>query len=244
MTLFPQQAHPSTARTGGCGPGSRIPPFQSESNMTQSTRHFDHAEWVDFVRDQSPSDQRREMLAHLQSGCSKCNKIKDLLDKFAAVCRSEEAYIVPEAAERSVKAIIFSLNRPPAVSIFQRMFGDCLFDSCNDPLPVGIRTGHQISRHVLFQAGDYSVDLRFEHERGAASMVMVGQIANRRLPEELMAHVPVILCSGGRELTRSLSNSFGEFQLEYVPQANLNLRVPLEARGQELEVVLNEQGAG
>ena len=105
-----------------------------------------------------------------------------------------------------------------------------------------MRAGHQINRHVLFQAGDYSVDLRFEHERGSASMVMVGQIANRRMPDELMAHVPVILFSGNRELTRSLSNSFGEFQLEYTPQANLNLRVPLEARGQELEVVLNERG--
>jgi len=181
------------------------------------------------------------MLAHLQSGCSKCKNIKGLVSRFAEICKNEEAYEVPDGVERSAKAI-FGWSRQPEVSLLHRMFGDCLFDSCNDPQPIGIRAGHQISRHVLFQAGDYSVDLRFEHERGASSMVMVGQIANRRIPEELMAHVPVILCSGNRELTRSLSNSFGEFQLEYTPQANLNLRVPLEAKGQELEVVLNERG--
>lgn len=209
--------------------------------MTRIVRHFDRAEWADFVRNQSPPDQRSEMLAHLQSGCSKCKNIKELLDRFATICRSEEVYSVPEAVERSVKAM-FALHRQPQVSLFKRMLGSCVFNSSNDPQPVGIRAGHQISRHVLFQAGDYSVDLRFEHERGASSMVMVGQIANRRIPEELMAHVPVILCSGNRELTRSLSNSFGEFQLEYTPQANLNLRVPLEAKGQELEVVLNERG--
>jgi hypothetical protein len=211
--------------------------------MTRVSHHFDRAEWADFVRNQVSPPQHQAMLSHLQSGCSKCRNIKELLERFAIICKSETTYGVPEAVERSVKAF-FALNRQPRVSLFQRILGDLSYDSLDDPQPVGLRAGHQISRHVLFQAGDYSVDLRFEHERGSASMVMVGQIANRRMPEELMAHVPVILFSGTRELTRSLSNSFGEFQLEYTPQANLNLRVPLEARGQELEVVLNERGGG
>src|SRR5205085_3882112 len=209
--------------------------------MTRVSHHFDRAEWADFVRNQVSPRQHHAMLSHLQAGCSKCRNIKELLERFALICKSETAYGVPEAVERSVKAF-FALNRQPRVSLFQRILGNLSYDSLDNPQPVGLRAGHQISRHVLFQAGDYSVDLRFEHERGSASMVMVGQIANRRLPEELMAHVPVILFSGNRELTRSLSNSFGEFQLEYTPQANLNLRVPLEARGQELEVVLNERG--
>ncbi|HEV3036254.1 MAG TPA: hypothetical protein VHA33_00445 [Candidatus Angelobacter sp.] len=210
--------------------------------MTPVVRHFDRSEWADFVRNQGSPEQRQAMISHLQTGCSKCRNTKDLLERFAVICKSETSYRVPADVERSVKAF-FALNRQVKVSLFERILGNSLYDSCNDLLPAGLRTGHQISRHVLFQAGDYSVDLRFEHERGSASMVMVGQIANRRTPEELMAHIPVILFSGNRELTRSLSNSFGEFQLEYTPQANLNLRVPLEARGQELEVVLNDRGA-
>ncbi len=210
--------------------------------MIRAAAHFDRSQWAEFVRNQVSPEQRQAMLSHLQSGCSKCNNIKDLLERFATICKSEAVYRIPVDVERSVKAF-FALNRQPKVSLLQRILGSSLYDSYGDPQPVGLRAGHQISRHVLFQAGDYSVDLRFEHERGSASMVMVGQIANRRMPEELMAHVPVILFSGSRELTRSLSNSFGEFQLEYTPQANLNLRVPLEARGQELEVVLNDRGA-
>jgi hypothetical protein len=110
----------------------------------------------------------------------------------------------------------------------------------NDPQPVGVRGTHQINRQVLFHAGDYSVDLRFEHEKGSASMVLVGQIANQKSPEENLANVPVILVAGSRELTRSISNTFGEFQLEYVPESDLRLLVPLESRGQELEVVLGK----
>ena len=71
-------------------------------------------------------------------------------------------------------------------------------------------------------------------------MVLVGQIANQKSPEENLANVPVILVAGTRELTRSISNTFGEFQLEYVPESDLRLLVPLEAKGQELEVVLGK----
>jgi hypothetical protein len=38
-----------------------------------------------------------------------------------------------------------------------------------------------------------------------------------------------------------LSNSFGEFQLEYTPQPDMYLRVPMDTKGQQLEVVLNER---
>ena len=217
-------------------------PVYNVRSMIRAAAHFDRSQWADFVRNQVSPEQRQAMLSHLQSGCSRCNNTKDLLERFATICKCETAYRIPVDVERSVKAF-FALNRQPKVSFLQRILGSSLYDSYDDPQPVGLRAGHQINRHVLFQAGDYSVDLRFEHERGSASMVMVGQIANRRTPEELMAHVPVILFSGSRELTRSLSNSFGEFQMEYTPQANLNLRVPLEARGQELEVVLNDRGA-
>ena len=71
-------------------------------------------------------------------------------------------------------------------------------------------------------------------------MVLVGQIANQKTPEEALANLPVILVAGNREVTRSISNTFGEFQLEYVPENDLRLLVPLEAKGQELEVELGK----
>jgi hypothetical protein len=206
--------------------------------MIKGTRHFDIPDWVDYVRKQVTPMQSEEMQAHLSSGCQKCKKVAEQLSKFAQICSGENAFTVPEHVERSVKAF-FALNRQPQSSLLQRIVGSLLYDSVNDPQPAGVRTGHQINRHVLYQAGDYSVDLRFEHEKGSSSMVLVGQIANRITPEELMAHYPVILFSGQRELTRSLSNSYGEFQLEYTPEPDMHLRVPIETRGQQLEVLLN-----
>ena len=208
--------------------------------MSKAVRHFDIHELVDYVRRQVSPSQEGEVLNHLQT-CSRCQKITDQLSRFAEICVGEEAYSVPEHVERSVKAF-FALNRQPRVSAIKRLLGRVVYDSLNDPLPAGVRMGHQINRHVLFEAGDYSVDLRFEHEKGSASMVLVGQIANRKAPEEVTNHFPVILLSGTRELTRSLSNSFGEFQLEYTPHTDLHLLVPLGGQGPELEFVLNARG--
>jgi hypothetical protein len=207
--------------------------------MTDAVRHFDITEWADYVRNTVSSDQQTLMQAHLQGGCSKCERIKVLLSKFATICSREASYQIPRAAEQQVKAMI-GLAKAPRRSALQRLWATLVYDSVNDPQPVGVRGTHQINRQVLFHAGDYSVDLRFEHEKGSASMVLVGQIANQKAPDELLANLPVILVAGNREVTRSISNTFGEFQLEYVPESDLRLLVPLESRGQELEVQLGK----
>ena len=207
--------------------------------MTEAVRHFDITEWADYVRNTVSSDQHQLMQAHLQAGCPKCERIKGWLSKFAAVCSREASYQIPRAAEQQVKAMI-GLAKAPRRSALQRMWATLVYDSVNDPQPVGVRGTHQINRQVLFHAGDYSVDRRFEHEKGSASMVLVGQIANQKTPDELLANLPVILVAGNREVTRSISNTFGEFQLEYVPESDLRLLVPLESRGQELEVQLGK----
>ena len=208
--------------------------------MSKAVRHYEAAEWSDYVRRQVSPEKAGEMLEHLQTGCPRCEKVEEQLARFAAVCKRESAYQVPDHVERSVKAM-FALNMQPRVSVLRRILATLVYDSLNDPQPAGVRMGHQISRHVLFDAGDYSVDLRFEHEKGSASMVLVGQIANRKAPEDRMSHFPVILLSGTQELGRSVSNSFGEFQLEYTPREELHLLVPLGMKGQELEVVLNDR---
>jgi hypothetical protein len=204
--------------------------------MTQA-RHFDITEWTDYVRNVVSAEQHEQMLAHLQFGCSKCEKIQSVLSRFAGICLREAKLEIPRLAEQQVKALV-GLARAPRRSTLARLLGSLVYDSLNDPQPVGVRGTHQINRQVMFNAGDYSVDLRFEHEKGSASVVLVGQIANQRAPEENLANLPVILVAGNRELTRSISNTFGEFQLEYVPESDLRLLVPLETRGQELEVVL------
>lgn len=55
-----------------------------------------------------------------------------------------------------------------------------------------------------------------------------------------MAEVPVLLVSGKEILAQSVSNSLGEFHLEYSPTKHLRLYVPVSQAGKRIEVPLNQ----
>src|SRR5258708_18265068 len=162
--------------------------------MSKAVHHYEAVEWADYVRDQVSPEQSGEMQGHLQSGCSRWGEVAGQFSKLDAVCARERAYVVPGHVERSVKAF-FALNRQPKVSVLSRILASLVYDSVSDPMPAGVRMGHQLSRHVLFDAGDYSVDLRFDHVKGSSTMSLDGQIANRKTPDDMNSHLTVNLLS-------------------------------------------------
>jgi hypothetical protein len=199
-------------------------------------KHFDIAQWTDFVRDIPTTDDRTAMEQHLSSGCSKCRATVAMLRQVIIAAQADAACEVPDYAVRNAKAI-FALQRPEKVTL-RKIVAQLVFDSFLQPLPAGVRASQQrMSRQALYQAGDYCIDVRIEHERGSANVVLVGQISSRREPSRAMAGVPVLLMSQERPLARGQSNEFGEFQMRYRPSQHLSLHVPVETSG-EIEVPL------
>src|ERR1051326_3547986 len=167
--------------------------------MSKELRHFDATEWIEYVRGQLFSEREQEMRSHLQAGCPECVRDRDWWVSFGEICKADARHEVPAHVERSVKAL-FAWKRQPKVSVLKRMWASLVYDSLQDLQPVGIRAAGHINRHLLFESGDYAVDLRFEHEKGSSNMVLVGQIVNRKIPEDSMGHRLVALFSGSREL--------------------------------------------
>lgn len=203
--------------------------------------HFDVAEWTDYVRNLVPPPQSQEMQVHLQQGCLQCTTAQEWLSRFAGACISVAAYNVPDHLTGVPQKTPVLPRRPRPVSALKRVWATLQYDSLTDPQPSGARAGTQACRHLLFQAGEYSVDLRFEREKRSANLTLVGQIAKRNDGKKAMADALVMLFSGSHEVARCSSNSFGEFQFEYVAQPDLHLRVPLTDTGQELQVTLGDR---
>jgi hypothetical protein len=218
---------------------SSSPPPKTKDRLSMLC-HFDVAEWTDYVRNLAPPRQSREMLVHLQQGCLECNTAQEWLSKLAGACARMSAYNVPDHFGVSVPAPVAS-RRPRLVSAVKRVWATLQYDSLTDPCPTGARAGHQACRHLLFQAGDYSIDVRFEREKGSAHLMLAGQIAKREDKRQSLADSPVLLFSGSNEVARCMSNSFGEFQFDYVPQPDLHLRVPLAETGEEIQVTLGDR---
>jgi hypothetical protein len=68
----------------------------------------------------------------------------------------------------------------------------------------------------------------------------VGQIIDREQPTSDLSDLPVLLMSGKAVIARARSNRFGEFQMEYEPGRRLRLLLPVEKRGQGVEVRLGD----
>jgi anti-sigma factor RsiW len=187
-------------------------------------KHFEITEWADFVRGLVSPAQREAMEQHLNGGCDKCGRIADVLGRVSQLAVAEKRNEVPDFAVHCARAI-FALEQPRHVRVLDRLAGFLVFDSFREPLPAGVRSQHRVSRQTLYEAGDYSIDLRQEHERGNSRATMVGQIASRKEPGRALAGVSVVLSAGNSVLAKTVSNQFGEFQMDYPPARDMRLEI-------------------
>ena len=202
-------------------------------------RHYEISEWLDFVHGLTQESERATMQQHLDTRCEKCRSIVDLLQKLMVAAVADAQYQVPEQAVRMARAI-YALQGPERIQVLPRIRARLTFDSFREPALAGVRSQQRIARQAMYEAGDYLLDLRIENERGEPKVSLVGQIANRVIPEQKLANVPVILAAGADVLGRTTSNDFGEFQIEYEPRRPLCLYVPVQLAGSEIEIRLED----
>jgi hypothetical protein len=205
----------------------------------ESVKHYEITEWLDYARGFVGEAKRNEMAGHLGRQCKSCQSTLQLLVRLVSAAQADAKYEVPEGALHMARSI-YALQRPERVEVLPRLLAHLVFDSFREPAMAGVRGQQGITRQAMYEAGDYSVDLRMEQERGAALVALVGQIVNRALPDQKVADIPVVLMAGTEVLGRARSNQFGEFQLEYEPRQPLILHVPVERAGQEIEVRLED----
>src|SRR2546425_10287918 len=108
-------------------------------------KHFELAEWTDFVRGLIEKSARLPLEHHLASGCRKCRHTADLLRKLVIAAHSDSQVQVPDYALRCARAI-FLLQQPEKVQILPRIPARLLYDSFREPLPAGLRTQQRLSR--------------------------------------------------------------------------------------------------
>lgn len=188
-------------------------------------KHPSIERWADLARGVAPAEGRVELEAH-RSICAACRKTVDLLSRLSVVARAEAAWSVPRDVEYRAKAA-FAAARPEQLSRLPLIASKLLFSNHLTPQPAGVRAGaasaQQFTHQALYEAGDYSLDLRIDREPGAPRMLLVGQILDRAQPGRVLAGLPVFLASGSNVVAQTTSNEFGEFALESAPHRRLRL---------------------
>lgn len=188
------------------------------------------------------------MQEHLAAGCADCGAQLEFLQRVTATAAAEGAYESATSGLSDAARRIFT--KPHAglrwtdktIQALRALVSHLTYDSAVDPQPAGARTNRAASRQMLYEAGDFCLDLRFDRERDSLQVMLVGQVANQKNPEFPVAKLPVLILSGQNVITQTASNEFGEFSLQYIPRPNLRLCVPLTDAGVRLEVSLKTPG--
>jgi hypothetical protein len=190
-------------------------------------KHYAIEQWVDFSRDLVESKARAEMQDHLAVGCRECRKLADLTQQLARTCTAISMTQVPESTLRLARAIfpIRVQDRPRRGS---RLPIELIFDSFLAPAPAGLRSTWQVGWQGLYKAGDCSLDLRIEPELKSAKASVIGQVTNHVAPSRAMGNLPVTLRAGNHVVAETVSNRFGEFQMEYEQKPQLQLVIQLQ----------------
>jgi hypothetical protein len=189
-------------------------------------KHYAIEKWVDYSRGIVPRDEAEQMRVHLQSGCAECDELSGFTSKLSSTCTVLATDAVPESILRLARAI-FPVRMQDRPKRGNRLPVELIFDSFLVPSAVGLRSTWQVGWQGLYRAGEYSVDLRVEPELKSSRASVIGQITSHVLPAVEMENLPVSLRSGKLVVAETLSNQFGEFQMEYDQQTQLKLCIYL-----------------
>ena len=182
--------------------------------------HFDIADWTDYARDLIEDDRRGEMNNHLASGCARCGRTLSALERVVVLARNDLQQSPAEHAMRSVKALS-AIHLPERAPKLVSLALQLAFDSFLEPAPAGTRGIELSSRHLVYYAQNYALDLRLEYEAETEILQLGGEILDRKFGP--VSDVPTFLIADDQVVSRSTSGDLGEFNMACDSEGSIRL---------------------
>jgi hypothetical protein len=190
--------------------------------MSDYTTHFEDDAWLSFVRGRLAAEDAHSMHAHLSRGCEKCRQTHETWQRFVGIAQQEDGDVACESAIRLVKAAFALRRRVPFRSGLAHA-AEGIFDSFQEPSPTGVRGSPASPRQLLYQVGDdLLVDLRLEQNPGL-SCALTGQVVSAQSDRVTGCAGVILLREPDTVVGQTITNSLGEFQLDFDRQENLRI---------------------
>ena len=186
--------------------------------------HFSEQVWADYVRGIGQTSTSQEIEAHLANACPDCTPVWGMWRKVYAIAANEASLAPPEGVVRVVKLEMAARQGQPGPWTLARL----VFDSLNQPLPAGVRSGASDTRQLMFDAEGTVVDLVLDTRPQSQTVSLVGQVVDKQGAKVAPRQVRVVLWTEtSQPLAQASANEFGEFQLEFAAQDRLRLSVEI-----------------
>jgi hypothetical protein len=193
--------------------------------------HMTAAQCVDAARGTLGPGERLALELHIQE-CADCADLLQFWRGVADLTERDGAYEPPPSAVEAVRNYRMKQARAEAPSRtaerLRAMVATLTFDTFQQALPVGVRTGTSATRQLVYVVAPLLVDLRFETSAQSKRVVLAGQISNTRGVAETGQDARVAVMGPAEELTTAVANEFGEFHCEFEGRDDLTLSISLK----------------
>ena len=200
----------------------------------EQAKHYSSEEWVDFIMEQTPQEQRAKMQVHLNSGCRPCAQSVSLWTRVSQMAGRERSLVPHDSAVQHIRAAFSKMvkaKQTERATVIPRI----AFDSLWQPALAGVRSGSVGARKLVYKTRGITIEIHLENESKSERVNLTGQLSLASLQGETMPSFTVVVSSEEGILARTVSNGFGEFQLSYVPEADL--QVSIEMAGGAIVVI-------
>jgi len=206
----------------------------------ESMCEFDITHWVDFVRGVVAPAESEKMQRHLNEGCRDCSAVVQFLQQVVA---ASSQVTVPEDLVRAALRVFPAEHRVAKVPSWfnlPKFVARLVYSSLEDSQPEWTPSASPSHVHLMYEAGDYTLDLHFELPTDSPNVVLVGKIADRTRSDEPMASLPVYIRTSTKTIAEGATNEFGEFSLIYRLRLSLRLSIPIAEESKTLELSLDD----
>ena len=197
--------------------------------MRLTPKHISFAQLADLVEGRLSADEARDDRAHLNT-CARCTEQASQLGRITQLMRADASEDAPrDAIFNAVRMFRARPAREAAPGLLRRLVAALTFDS-NALVPAfGVRSGQSATaRQLLFNAGDFDVDLRLA--ASGEGWTVSGQVLGPCVGGE------VELGEAGQAATSSAAlNDLCEFTLPPVPEGSYALRLRLNETEIEIQ---------
>lgn len=172
----------------------------------------------DFVCGAANMDAQARM--HIED-CEQCKSDVTWLRQMSDFGVREKKYDPPEWASTNAERL-FKLKKPGLVTIAKEIVANLVYDSFNEPLPMGMRQRDLPARQALYRTENVQLDLKIE--LGDEKGLIIGQVCADKGDMDITG-LEIELTQKGEVIGKSRTNALGEFIFKDLPKGNYEVQV-------------------
>lgn len=184
---------------------------------------------IDYLEGELAPAKAEVVGAHLDSGCQSCAAVSTWYNEVRSLASTDNSVEPPPwVLKRAVRLFDERGKKPGRIGRFVDAVAALVFDSNTRPLAMGVRSSTVESRQLLYESGDYHVDLQVGRGDSRSSDIFGQVLSRKEAGFDSVSGLLIELLRGDIPVGRARTEPTGEFVLKQVKRGEYDLKVHLK----------------